>query len=567
MNPAIRKNVIVLACLSALLVILFHLQGNMVHTESVLGRSAFVWMTARWQDKVSFGNVDYSHGYLLPFVSLFFLWNKRHQIARAPKQVCVAGLVVLVAALLLHMLGMRVAQTRLSLAALILCLWAVPLYLYGSAVARSFTFPAAYLIFCIPLNFLNNITFPLRLFASVTATSILNGLGIEAVRSGSRIYSTAGSGFDFNVADPCSGLRSLLAITALTAAYAWMTQRGIVRKWLIFLSSIPIALLANVFRIITVALVALVCGREIATGFFHDYSGYVVFIFVVLIMLAAGKLVERLPLPGKACVPSDEDTDTPEATCPARYSPPVAHAIVVGALLLACFGACTMMREMQTSDRTGVTMQLPEKVGKAQGVSILYCHSGDCPGVATFAAADGSPLCEQCEETTFPMSKIEKDTLPPGTEFTKMQYNRPNGEFVRLSIVLSGKYRDSIHRPQRCLIAQGFDIVQSETVTVPISGRDPIDVMMLRTTRPTQGNGAPRQSIYAYWFVDAKRDTPLHLTRMFWMGWDALTLGTTDRWAYIATSAPVSPNDTPDDTERKIADFIGEIYPLIRTGQ
>ncbi|MFT5240045.1 MAG: exosortase [Candidatus Promineifilaceae bacterium] len=567
MTPVIRKNVIALACLSALLVVLFHLQGNMVHTESLIGRSAFRWMTARWKDKVSFGNVDYSHGYILPFVSLFFLWNRRHQIVRAPKRVYLGGILVLVAALLLHMLGMRVAQTRLSLAALILCLWSIPLYLYGPAVARNFTFPAAYLIFCIPLNFLNNITFPLRLFASVTATNILNGLGIEAVRSGSRIYSTAGSGFDFNVADPCSGLRSLLAITALTAAYAWMTQRGIIRKWLIFLASIPIALLANVFRIITVALVALVWGRKVATGFFHDYSGYVVFVFVVLIMIAAGKIVERLPLPGKACDPSDEDSNTPTATRPAKYSPPIAHAIVVGVLLLGCLGACSMMREMQTSDRSGVTMQLPETVGKAQGVSIRYCHNGDCPGIAAHTLAGGSPHCEQCEQATFPMSKIEKNILPPGTEFTKMQYTSPNGEFVRLSIVLSGENRGSIHRPQRCLIAQGFDIVKSDTVTVPVPDQAPIDVMMLHTTRPTQGSDVLHETIYAYWFVDTKRDTPLHFTRMFWMGWDALTLGTMDRWAYIAVVAPVGPTDTPDDTERKLSEFIAQIYPLIRTAQ
>ncbi|MDE0839985.1 MAG: exosortase-associated EpsI family protein, partial [Kiritimatiellae bacterium] len=120
---------------------------------------------------------------------------------------------------------------------------------------------------------------------------------------------------------------------------------------------------------------------------------------------------------------------------------------------------------------------------------------------------------------------------------------------------------------QRCLVAQGFDIIQSDTVTVPIPDHAPIEVMMLRTARPTKGSDLQRQTIYAYWFVDAKRDTPRHLTRMFWMGWDALTLGTMDRWAYIAAISPVSPTDTPDDTERKVAEFIAQIYPLIRTAQ
>ena len=97
---------------------LFHLFGNTV--ENVNSSSAFVWMVSRWSDKQSFG-VDYSHGFLIPFVSLAVLWHRREEIKLAPKQVCLWGLGVIVMALAFHWLGAKMQQTRISLVSLICC--------------------------------------------------------------------------------------------------------------------------------------------------------------------------------------------------------------------------------------------------------------------------------------------------------------------------------------------------------------------------------------------------------------------------------------------------------------
>jgi exosortase len=93
------------------------------------------------------------------------------------------------------------------------------------------------------------------------------------------------------VADPCSGLRSLLAMTALTAVYAYLTQRTLLRKWLLFLASIPLAIVGNMARITTVALVAQAFGEKLALGIYHDYSGYVVFSVAITLMVALGGLL------------------------------------------------------------------------------------------------------------------------------------------------------------------------------------------------------------------------------------------------------------------------------------
>lgn len=287
---ALSRDELVRLALTAAMVgvafILFHLQGNTTDVRAY-GQSALLWMIQRWND----AGGDLSHGYLIPFVSLGILWFKRREFTSLPKRQSRAGLAVIVLALLLHWLGAKAQQTRLSLAGLLLLIWGVPFYFHGWPVARLLLFPCAYLAFCIPLNFLDSMTFPLRILVTVAATGLLNGLGIEAQRSGSAIYSTAAGGFNFDVADPCSGLRSLLAMTALTAVYAYLTQKTLVKQWILFLSSIPLAIIGNIARITTVALVAEAFGQKLASGLYHDYSGYVVFSVAIGLMVGVGSLL------------------------------------------------------------------------------------------------------------------------------------------------------------------------------------------------------------------------------------------------------------------------------------
>ena len=272
-----------------LIFFIFHFQGNTVEIN-MFGRSALLWMTERWQDSISYGG-DYSHGWLIPFVSIYIIWLKRNDLAQAPKAVSRIGLALVVTALLIHWLGAKAQQTRLSLFGLALLIWAIPYYFYGWRVAKILMFPCAYLLFCIPLNFLDSLTFPLRILATIISTALLNGLGIAAERAGSAIYSMAAGGFSFDVADPCSGIKSLLAMTALTAVYAYFTQKVWWKKWLLFLSSIPLAIVGNIARITTVAVVAEAFGEKLALGLYHDYSGYVVFSVAIGLMIGVGALL------------------------------------------------------------------------------------------------------------------------------------------------------------------------------------------------------------------------------------------------------------------------------------
>jgi len=244
-------------------------------------------MVAKWSEPGG----TMSHGWLIPIVSVYLVWRRRQDLINAEKSVSYVGLLLVVLALLLHWIGIKAQQSRLALLSLIMLLWGVPSYAYGRNVGRVLFFPCVYLLFCIPWNFLEDMTLPLRLFASEASVLLLNGIGIVTMRTGTTIWSPHQGGFVFEVADPCSGLRSLMAIAALTAAYAQVAQNGLIKKWILFLSALPLVLAANIARLLTIVIVAETIGNERAIKFAHDYSGYVVFLVAVALMASVNSLL------------------------------------------------------------------------------------------------------------------------------------------------------------------------------------------------------------------------------------------------------------------------------------
>ncbi|HOW96837.1 MAG TPA: exosortase/archaeosortase family protein [Kiritimatiellia bacterium] len=276
--------------LVGLLYLLFHLQGNTTDIR-MFGRSAILWMVSYWHD-------DLSYSWLIPFISAGVIWCQRKQIAAAPQRTNRWGLALVVLALLVHWMGAKAQQVRVSLFALVLLLWGAPLYLYGWQVMKHLVFPVAFLFFCIPLNFLDELTAPLSLLATTASTHLLNGLGIAVQQVGTRM--TVNDGPDMvrwtlEVAAPCSGLRSIMALTILSAVYAYFTQKTLVRKWILFLASVPLAIVGNVMRIITISLMAQAFGQDVAVGLYHDYSGFIFFPVSLGLLIGLGGLLNHHP--------------------------------------------------------------------------------------------------------------------------------------------------------------------------------------------------------------------------------------------------------------------------------
>jgi len=196
--------------------IAFHLLGNTADLKNY-SRSTISWMWTRWVSEGTFDDGgDYSHGVLIPLVSFGIVYWKREEFLRASKKTNYLGLACLCFGLFLHWVGAKAQHPRASLIGLIAILYGIPLFLYGWQVAKLLIFPCAYLFFCIPLNFLGFITFPLQMLMTNLSAGLLESLQILVIKNGTILTSPTGE-FEFNVEAPCSGLRSLLAMTAMTA--------------------------------------------------------------------------------------------------------------------------------------------------------------------------------------------------------------------------------------------------------------------------------------------------------------------------------------------------------------
>lgn len=236
---------------------------------------------------------DMSYAWFVPLFSIYVLWTERERTLRSLGEASLTGALLTVPALFLGFLGVRGTQLRLEILGFALLLFSLTWAFFGRAAARRVAFPLFFLFFCMPFNtYLDTVTVHLRLFGTSVAAGILDLLGADVVRVGTMITAADGS-FGIDVAAPCSGLRSLFAMMALTAGYAYFNQPTLLRGVLLFALSVPIAIAGNVARILSIAFVGTFFDPDFALGFYHDYSGYVVFVVAVALMLATSAVITK----------------------------------------------------------------------------------------------------------------------------------------------------------------------------------------------------------------------------------------------------------------------------------
>jgi exosortase len=232
---------------------------------------------------------DYSHGFLVPFFSLFLLWDKRKILRTTPIRQSWKGIglvVFAIAVLILGVYGVDLFTARISFVFLLAGLiWT----LFGWEMLRELRFPLLVLMLAIPFPTIlfNKITFPLQLFASRIASMILPMLGVPVLLEGNVIQLPV---MKLEVAEACSGIRSLMSLFTLAVFYGYFLERTTKRRVLLALASIPIAVTANVLRIVGTGLCVQYWDPDKALGFFHEFSGWVMFV----ISLGCLYLVHRL---------------------------------------------------------------------------------------------------------------------------------------------------------------------------------------------------------------------------------------------------------------------------------
>lgn len=454
---------------------------------------------------------DMGYGWLIPFAVVFLIWKRRDALACAAGRPSVIGALCWLVGLLFFWIGSRGNQQRFLQLALVWMVWAIPYALWGWRVAKVMFFPACYAILIIPLSFLDSVTFPLRLASSWVSVTLLNGFGIAASRVGTALI---GDNFQLDVADPCSGIRSVVALVALTAGYAgihrhfhWWT------KLLLVFLALPLAFCGNIVRLTTTALISSWFGQSIGI-YYHDQAGYITFPLVMLVVFVLlDYFSNRQPAPEL------------KRTTPIESASWISCIPIFIMLVLIPVGSWLIYIQPPPKYESDsyVAQEMPEVPGY-QSSQLLYCQNPDC----MLSVKPDQTKCPLCGGAVGDIPIAELRILPKDTRFLKRTYTGHDGIPLQVSVLISGKSRLSIHRPEMCLPGQGYTISHSRVVDIPLTNGQVIRAKCVTASRL----GEPPIGLL-YWFENPRGSAYSHYERIFSDIWARTVENRMIRWSAI----------------------------------
>ncbi len=252
----------------------------------VLKLMALQW----WQDP------NYGHGFIVPLFAGYVLYLRHRSLRMVTPEPSNLGLLVMLGALGLLIAGTLGAELFTTRFSLLVLLAGMVLFLAGWNMLRALTFPLAYLALMIPLPAIiyNEVTFPLQLRASQVAAKCLELLRVPVLREGNVLILP---NYALEVVEACSGIRSLISLVALAIAYSYLAES---RQWLritLVALMVPIAVVSNALRVVGTGVLTYFFGPQSAEGFFHLFSGWLIFMAAALLMLAAHRLLSQVAKP------------------------------------------------------------------------------------------------------------------------------------------------------------------------------------------------------------------------------------------------------------------------------
>jgi len=510
--------------------------------------SVFWWWGWQWFNPAS----EAQHGPLVLGLAVWLAWRNLRKVEGQSSMVegqsaqagsVWPGVVAMVMGLALHMLGYAVQQTRFSIIAVMVFSWGVLRLGGGPKWGNATAFPIALVVFSIPMGVLDSVGFHLRLGVIATTEVIAQLAGIEVLRNGTQLFSPDGS-YQYDVAAACSGVRSLMAMLALSALVGYLGPRTWWRRGVVFLLAFPLAFVGNVVRIAGIVFAGEWLGQG-AGEFVHDWAGFVVFVIVLVgVQVAAGWLERNEPAPTST---PPTPASSPQTCNHDAYTISNRRLRLAGVTVaFAAWGTVSAIERLETLGNSAVS-----------GIPLAEDGLNPAP-LPQFIGTDW--IGQEAEVTT-----VEREMLPADTGYARRLYVSLDDrrEQVFVSIVLSGQDRSSIHRPELCLVGQGWSIVgHTETVFGEV-----VPASLLRLEREfVAEDGTHRRvpAIFAYWFVGRDLTVATTWERMFHTALNRLRLRP-DRWAYVVVQAAVLPGETEQDArarmERVARPLLGQLSP------
>jgi exosortase len=233
---------------------------------------------------------NYSHGFIVIPFAAYFAWQRRQRLRSLPRHPSWAGLVVTIFSLGMLLVGLFGAELFLSRVSLIGLIAGIVLFLYGPGHLRALAFPLAFLLLMVPLPAMlfNQMAFPLQLLASRAGEAVLSAADIPVLREGNILTLPT---ITLEVAQACSGIRSLVSLLTLAIILGALSDERLWARIALTLLAVPIAIAANAARVAGTGLAAQWIGPQAAQGFFHEFSGWVIFVIALGLLLAAQQVL------------------------------------------------------------------------------------------------------------------------------------------------------------------------------------------------------------------------------------------------------------------------------------
>ncbi len=475
------------------------------------------------------GGEDYNHCYFVPLIVLYLIWEKRSELGRTASYRSWLGLVPLLVGIACYWLGELGGEFYIiDLSSWLVMFGAVWIYL-GWRKLKIITFPLAFLIAMFPFpNFINNnLTLKLKLISSQLGVLMLHAYGLSAYREGNVID----LGFtQLQVVDACSGLRYFLPLIILGILLAYFFKAPWWKRMLLVLAAVPVSIITNSLRIASVGVFYQFMGASAAEGFFHDFSGWLIFMASLAMLLLLMIILKRIPGGRVNSVPSSSQAADRAVVEGIPDRPPVrgfSFVLMVPVLILGSTIAVSANVDFREKIPLKTSFaSFPEQVGEWRGSRQV-------------------------------MEKIYLDELGL-SDYVIMDYRNGSGRQINLYTAynasqIKGK---SSHSPSSCLPGNGWEFKNSGDASIPLQNGSSLIV-----NRALIEKNAQRLLTY-YWFPQRGRVLHNLVELKFYNFWDALTKRRTDG-ALVRIMTPVEQNETIQDVDRRLQRFVQEFMPVL----
>lgn len=483
---------------------------------------SLVFLFSRW-----FGTEDYSHGIFVPVISGFLIWQSRHRLLEVSKQQSWWGLAVIAVGLMLYVVG----ELSTLFVVLHFSLWVViiglAISLLGILGTKTIAFPLCYLLTAIPLPmfFYAGLSSNLQLWSSSLGVGCLQLVGVMAFREGNVIDLGP---VQLQVAEACSGIRYLLPLTSLAMLCAYLFKDKMWKRVVVVLSSVPISIMINGFRIGMIGLLVDLYGKGAAEGFYHLFEGWIIF------MVSFGLLIMEMALLGKlgASVPGqswskrltwrNQGVDAARAvwlknSSGNSFSPGPAYLCSVALFAPFTLFSTTFMDRKEVPPPRAAFVDFPMQIDGWQG----------------------APL---------PLEQPYIDALR-FDDYVLVDYRSQRQQPVNFyaAYYRSQKKGQSAHSPQSCLPGGGWEIESLTQRELPLS---PGITEPLRINRAVIQKGEQKQLVL-YWFKQRDRNlTDEYLVKLYLL-WDAFSRQRTDG-ALVRLASLVGPGESEAIVDQRL---------------